>query len=398
MMKLIEASGLEIREVAFEDGKSAVHYLAEVVYGINDILHLAPKVTTLEFVEYFLNDTKINYQDSLGYTYFHGACMAGNVAAVNLFISQGVDVNLGTYKYSALHIAAQYRHEDVVEILLRHGADASKQDAEESTPLHALARLCLCRCTNAIAFCDRRRPVDKIVKMLVDRGANIEARDRDGNSPLDMAVSRFDTELTRSLLKYGAILDGLNEDTMFGAEFTSTELKNYPLALNIIETMQLLQSAEYRMSLHARFRMIKCFEAVRGDDTDHLTPEYTGLFDDVIHYYAIANMLFFHRHFGLYIRQEAYDFLDNRCNRLKKKVEEFDRGLEEEEVWEEMLSEIGPFFVLRNSCTASRCVRSWQMRPFTARISSPACSRPSSAACPVGSTDLTKMPARKVKR
>uniref|UniRef100_A0ABD2XND5 Uncharacterized protein n=1 Tax=Trichogramma kaykai TaxID=54128 RepID=A0ABD2XND5_9HYME len=71
--------------------------------------------------------------------------------------------------------------------------------------------------------------------------------------------------------------------------------------------------------------MIRCFEAVRGDDTDHLVPECTGIADDVIHAYSIANMLLFHRHFGLYIRQEAYDLLENRCNALKEEVEDFER-------------------------------------------------------------------------
>ncbi|KAL7303765.1 hypothetical protein TKK_0003895 [Trichogramma kaykai] len=184
MVKLIEASGLEMREVVFEDGQSAVHYLAEVIYGINDVFLLAPKVTTLELMEYFLNDTKTNYRDSLGYTCFHAVCMSGNVAAVNLLLSQGVDVNIDSYKYSALHIAAQYRREETVEILLSHGADANKPDAERSTPLHALARLCLCRCTNVTAFCDRRKPVDKIVRMLVDRGADVEARDPHGDTRL----------------------------------------------------------------------------------------------------------------------------------------------------------------------------------------------------------------------
>ncbi|CAB0036276.1 unnamed protein product [Trichogramma brassicae] len=163
----------------------------------------------------------------------------------------------------------------IVEILLRHGADPNTQDVEKSTPLHALARLCLCECTNSSRFCDYRRPVDKIVQMLVDHGAIMETRNRDGNSPLDLAVSRFDVQLVKSLLEHGASLDSLNEDKMFSAEFTSIELKNYPLTLNIIEMVQLLKSAEYQMSLHTRFKMIKCFEAVRGDDTDHLMPEYT---------------------------------------------------------------------------------------------------------------------------
>lgn len=53
---------------------------------------------------------------------------------------------------------------------------------------------------------------------------------------------------------------------------------------------------------------------------------------------------------------------------------------------------IGPVLMLRNSWTAFLWVKSWQTWPFTAKISSPARKRPSSAACPPGNTDFIKIP------
>ncbi|XP_014231392.1 ankyrin repeat domain-containing protein 27-like [Trichogramma pretiosum] len=192
------------------------------------------------------------------------------MTAINLLLSRGMDVNLDTYTCSPLHIAAQYRHLPVVEILLINGADPNKQDAEKSTPLHALARLCLCHCTNIIRCCDKRKPVDDIIQTLIEYGANIEAQNRNGDRPLDLAVSRFDVQLVKSLLKHGASLENLNEDKMFGAEFTSTELKNYPFTLNIIEMVKLLQSAGFKMSFDTRLKMLKCWIKVRGNNTDHI--------------------------------------------------------------------------------------------------------------------------------
>ncbi|KAL7303795.1 hypothetical protein TKK_0003923 [Trichogramma kaykai] len=317
MIKLIEANDLEIHEVRFVDGMSALHYSAEVVYGINNSTS-NPRGKILEVMEYFLKNPRENLSDDHGFTYLHAACMSGNVTAVNVFLSQGVDVNLDSYKYSALHIATQYRREEVVEILLRHGADANKQDAEKSTPLHALARLCLCECTNASRFCDYRRPVDKIVQLLIKYGANVEARNSDGNSPLDSAVSRFDVQLVKSLLEHGASLDSLNEDKMFSAEFTSIELKNYPLTLNIIEMVQLLHSANYQMSLHTRFKMLKCFEAVRGDDTDHLIPEYTWsieyltALDPIVYNYSIYIEL------SLVTSREVNNFFEEQVKKVRQ--------------------------------------------------------------------------------
>uniref|UniRef100_A0ABD2XPK1 Uncharacterized protein n=1 Tax=Trichogramma kaykai TaxID=54128 RepID=A0ABD2XPK1_9HYME len=271
MVELLENSQLDIHEARFDDGKSAVHYLAEVLYWINDASS-DPKGKALKLMKYFLENPVRNYPDEHGYTYLHAACMSGNLTAVNLLLSRGADVNLDTYACSPLHIAARYRHPRVVELLLMRGADPNKQDAEQSTPLHALTRLCICQCTNGVQFCDKRKPVDKIIQMLIEYGADIEARNSDGDSPLDLAVSRFDVQLVESLLKHGASLDSLNEDKMFGAEFTSIELKNYPLTLNIIEMVHLLQSAGYKMSLPTRFKMIKYWLRIRGDDTHHLRP------------------------------------------------------------------------------------------------------------------------------
>ncbi|CAB0033491.1 unnamed protein product, partial [Trichogramma brassicae] len=222
------------------------------------------------------NNPRKNYCDNHGYTYFHGACTIGHERAIDSLLRQGVDINLDTYTCSALHIAAQYRLETVVKKLLDHGANPNQQDHEKSTPLHAFAWMCLCGCVSRKDYCDRRRPVDKLVKMLLVKGANIEARNRHGDTPLQLAVSRFDVELTRSLLKHGASLSSLNEDRMFIQNFSSLELKCYPVTLNIIEVMQLLQSAGYKMDFYTKLRLIKCWIKVRGNDMDYLVAEDTG--------------------------------------------------------------------------------------------------------------------------
>ncbi|XP_014234599.2 ankyrin repeat domain-containing protein 62-like isoform X2 [Trichogramma pretiosum] len=295
MIKLLEEGNLKIHEVKLEDGQSALHYLAEIM-------------------DYFLESPEKNYQDNLGYTYLHGACMSGNVSAVNLLLSQGVDVNLDTYTCSPLHIAAQYRHADVVEILLTHGANPNQRDAEKSTPLHALARLCLCQCTDCEKFCDERKPVDKLVQMLIDHGADIEAQNCHGYTPLGLSVCRFDLELTRTLLKHGAKIDNLNENKIFNMTFTPLELKNYPLTLNIIEMAHLLKSAGYNLSLQARLRMMKYWLKIRGNDTDHLIGEHS------CEQYVLINIehkIDIHRIYGLYITQEAEDFLHQKCKELR---------------------------------------------------------------------------------
>uniref|UniRef100_A0ABD2XH59 Uncharacterized protein n=1 Tax=Trichogramma kaykai TaxID=54128 RepID=A0ABD2XH59_9HYME len=191
-----------------------------------------------DLVDYILEDASENYQDDHGYSYLHGACMTGNVAAALRFMSQGADVALDTYDYSPLHIAVQYKNTEIVEILLKHGANPNHRDCDQSTPLHRLVQVqrYLCDCDYSCLSCADKKPADEIVAMLMESGANIEARDCFGDTPLQAAVSRFNVDLTRLLLQHGATLSSLSERTMFNRHFSRAEIKNYPLTSNIIKS------------------------------------------------------------------------------------------------------------------------------------------------------------------
>uniref|UniRef100_A0ABD2XB76 Uncharacterized protein n=1 Tax=Trichogramma kaykai TaxID=54128 RepID=A0ABD2XB76_9HYME len=274
IIRLLYLNGFDIHDANLDNGKSAVHYLAKVDepgdrYKVNNEV-------TLKMMKFFLSNAYKIHCDVLGYTYLHAACMVGDVTTVRWFAIRGVNANLKVYKHSPLHIAAQYRNEDIVKALLKSGANPNLRDHERSTALHALTWVRLCRCVRRDNFCSRRKPVDGIVEALVERGADIEARNNHGDTPLQLAVSRFDVELTRSLLGRGASTQNLNEDRMFSGEFEPYELKNYPVTLNIIEVVQLLKSAGYDMSLRVRLRMLKLWMKVRGKDADHWLADYSG--------------------------------------------------------------------------------------------------------------------------
>uniref|UniRef100_A0ABD2X7X8 Uncharacterized protein n=1 Tax=Trichogramma kaykai TaxID=54128 RepID=A0ABD2X7X8_9HYME len=227
---------------------------------------------TMRLIRLLVKKSQKNYSDKHGYSYLHGACMAGDGEKVRRFMSEGVGVDLDSYECSALHVTAQYRSRDIVKILLDKGADPNQRDLEGSTPLHALAWPCLDEFATGYRFCDRKKPVDRIVDALLKKGADIEARNRHGDTPLQSASSCFDVDLVKCLLEHGASFDGLNEYRIFSRSFTTLELKNYPLILNMIEVVQSLQSAGYRFSYWGRRRMLKCWVKIRGNDTDHLLP------------------------------------------------------------------------------------------------------------------------------
>ncbi|XP_014220984.1 uncharacterized protein LOC106648546 [Trichogramma pretiosum] len=320
MLKLFGSSKLKINKVILDCGKSALHFLAEVYNG--DQRRDSGKCT-LQMMNYLLNNPRKNYPDRFGFTYLHGACMTGNIAAVNLLLNQaGVDVNIDTYSCSPLHLAVRYRHEDVVKLLLEKGADPNKQDEELATPLHALARLSLCDCVSSNSFCDRRRPCDEIIRLLVNYGANVEARDCHRDTPLQSAMRVFDTELVRALLRHDATVSNLDQDRMFRGKFCRLPAQNYPVTLNLIEATRSLISADFRMNISTSLRMMKYWIRARGNDIDHCI---SGLYDnDADRALSILNqykrILYLHDEYDFYFDDKALRHLYEQIHRYTVKA------------------------------------------------------------------------------
>ncbi|CAB0041188.1 unnamed protein product [Trichogramma brassicae] len=272
----------------FIDGKSAIHYLFSLYYkyesGLRNDNHLIdPTLDDLKqerksskyhayddpetkfLINFFLKNSEENHCDDHGYSYLHGACFSGDIETVKRFVSQGADVNVDSYTCSPLHIACKYRRVDVVKVLLESGAEPNPLNKEDkSTPLHALARLRVCDCPE---FCTdnidddkkekKRRPVDEIVDSLVAKGANIETRNARGFTPLELAVSLLDYELTKSLLERGASLDSLRKNIAFSTDYTTSELNDYPITFYIAEMIRLLSSNGLSWDVYPRLKISK---------------------------------------------------------------------------------------------------------------------------------------------
>ncbi|KAL7301637.1 hypothetical protein TKK_0005644 [Trichogramma kaykai] len=104
--------------------------------------------------------------------------------------------------------------------------------------------------------------------MLIEKEANVEARDQYGVSPLQESVRRFDNRLTCMLLRQGASVNSLNEDTMFAAQFSPIEMRSFSLAMNLLKMIKLLQSNGFRLNFITRFRMIKRWMSVISYEKD----------------------------------------------------------------------------------------------------------------------------------
>lgn len=95
----------------------------------------------------------------------------------------------------ALHMAIRQRRHDTIESLLDLGADIEARDREGMT--------LLCQAV--------RRGRDVTVKFLLDNGANVDAQDNMGRTPLRHAIENGDKDLIETLIASGA--DLRKEDT-----------------------------------------------------------------------------------------------------------------------------------------------------------------------------------------
>jgi len=78
-----------------------------------------------------------NACDNQGATPLHKALQYGKFDVVQLLVEQGADVNSWNARDSTpLHMASEYGHLNSVKVLLNHGADMKARDSDGSTPMH----------------------------------------------------------------------------------------------------------------------------------------------------------------------------------------------------------------------------------------------------------------------
>jgi ankyrin repeat protein len=95
-----------------------------------------------------------------------------NLEVVQILLDAGVnlEVKANVYeRYTALHLAAMYGWLDMVEAMIKAGANVNARDRYRRTPLH-----------DAVL-----RNNKEVVRALINAGANVNAKDSDGLKPID---------------------------------------------------------------------------------------------------------------------------------------------------------------------------------------------------------------------
>jgi ankyrin repeat protein/Mg2+ and Co2+ transporter CorA len=129
-------------------------------------------------------------QDELKRTPLHWACATGKIRLADMLLERPkmprANINaVEIREKTSLHIAAAHDRDDMVEMLLTHGADVKAKSDGGWTPLH-----------NA---CEKGS--EKIVKLLLAAGSEINAKLLNGMSPLHVAAQGGHIDVVRCLLE-----------------------------------------------------------------------------------------------------------------------------------------------------------------------------------------------------
>ncbi|CAH0549306.1 unnamed protein product [Brassicogethes aeneus] len=188
-------------------------------------LHVAAATGNVEIAKVLLSkDADIDAQDINGYSPLIYAVRKNHTETAKFLINKGADVNLRGSKdnATALHDAAATGNVEIANVLVSNGADINAQDINGYSPLmcavsnnHTETAESLINQGADVKLCcskDKRMALHvaaatgnvKIAKVLLSNGADINAQDINGYSPLMFAVIKNHTETAEFLINQGA--------------------------------------------------------------------------------------------------------------------------------------------------------------------------------------------------
>ncbi|XP_062319718.1 fibronectin type 3 and ankyrin repeat domains protein 1 [Osmerus eperlanus] len=204
----------------------------------------------------------VNVHDKLGFTPLMVAAQKGFARIVHQLVEHGADVNMknGSGRDS-LMLACFSGHLDIVKYLRKFGASWKSQDMGGCTPLHwaadgghlaVIAYMIQDKCELDIRDgVSQWTPLMRVsavsgnpsvASLLIRAGADVNARDKDGKTPLMVAVLNNHEELVQLLLDSGADHDVKNEFGSGAAEMAKAFGRE-----NIINLLERKKSTDHEL-------------------------------------------------------------------------------------------------------------------------------------------------------
>ncbi|XP_067676346.1 serine/threonine-protein phosphatase 6 regulatory ankyrin repeat subunit A-like [Haliotis asinina] len=139
------------------------------------------------------NGADLSLRDAHGDNILYHACLGGHVEVVKYVVSKNrVDINSrGKDKKTPVMVAGERGHKDVVELLVKYGANLSLRDAHRNNILHLA--------------CGRRRV--EVIKCVISHNVvDINSIGKDKKTPVMVAGETGQRDVVKLLVKYGANL------------------------------------------------------------------------------------------------------------------------------------------------------------------------------------------------
>ncbi|RVE65642.1 hypothetical protein OJAV_G00118420 [Oryzias javanicus] len=137
------------------------------------------------------NDPNPDVLSKTGFTPLHIAAHYENMSVAQLLSQQWSNNGI-----TPLHIASRRGNVMMVRLLLDRGAQIDAKTKDELTPLH----------------CAARNGHVRIIEILLEHGAPIQAKTKNGLSPIHMAAQGDHMDCVRQLLQYNAEIDDITLD------------------------------------------------------------------------------------------------------------------------------------------------------------------------------------------
>ena len=159
----------------------------------------------LDIMEWLLNhEADVNAQGRNGYTPLHSAASNGHLQVFHALIEQNADIHIqNAFGMTPLHAAAAsdgYDRDhmiDIMQVLLDQGADPNARDNDNSTPLHHSSWW-------QTGNYSRHKGTVEGTRLLLKHGAIMEAEDNEGRTPLQLAVKHGRKDIASCLKEHGA--------------------------------------------------------------------------------------------------------------------------------------------------------------------------------------------------
>ena len=213
--------GGDVNKISEVDGKTAIENAVEGTVSQDE------RVTTIEFL--LSKGADINLQNSNGVTALAKAVSMQNKRMIEFLLSKNADPNVG--KTKPLFFSKQIEHS---EMLIQKGANVKLPlDESGNTVLHQIA-----------SSSQQPEKLSSFIKFLISKGANVNAKNKEGNTPLHSAAESGNTEIIDLLFANNAKIEK-NKNGQFPGEFLDVK------GINIV-TMLSDKKAENAMYLNVK--------------------------------------------------------------------------------------------------------------------------------------------------